>query len=227
MASIFLYTGKNRSGKSLQASKRVNAMWLRGWKIATNDYSFRPRRPLLHFLCWWFKSPEVVYFRDLAETYGYTHCVIYIDEAPKILSANAWDSIPLFFKERLREHAKHGLVLIMTATSIDRLLIDVRGLVHKWFYCKSWLRWWPAEHWPCWFFFYSVYSLDSMLSCIYMEAQVMEFSPPKLKFFSFRLSFPWWRSRYGTHNILTTDFLKSSYVSNYDKELVYKIENNN
>lgn len=88
---------------------------------------------------------NIVYFDDITELIEIRDGIIVMDEAQNLLDARNWESLPLEFSNKLRQHRKHNLDLFATTQNMGTIDINMRRLVQRWSHCKDifalfWLR---------------------------------------------------------------------------------------
>jgi len=88
---------------------------------------------------------NITYFDDITELIEIKDGIIIMDEAQNLLDARNWESLPLEFSNKLRQHRKHNLDLYATTQNMGTIDINMRRLVQRWSHCKDifalfWLR---------------------------------------------------------------------------------------
>lgn len=84
----------------------------------------------------WFKLPmrgRIKYFEELDETYMITDAVIFYDEGQELFDAQYWESLPKFFKRKLRQHRKDFLDIITTTQEAGQIDKNYRRLIQLWY----------------------------------------------------------------------------------------------
>jgi len=109
------------------------------WEIF--KYEFLVARQATCSLRWakiwcWFSLPtrgRLKYFEELDETYLITDAMIFYDEGQELFDAQYWESLPRFFKRKLRQHRKDYLDIITTTQEVGQIDKNYRRLIQVWF----------------------------------------------------------------------------------------------
>jgi len=155
---IYVYTGRNGSGKTFHMVKVAYSQWLRGRDIFSNTpllfakvkFHGRPNilshpeiftlteRILWHTIKFFNKNLRVkergriVYFSHISEIIDAEDGLILFDEAQVLFNSRNWASLPDEFQYKLQQHRKHNLDLYCTTQNVKRIDIIYRELIHVW-----------------------------------------------------------------------------------------------
>jgi len=153
---IYVYTGKNGSGKTWSMARHAYRAWRRGHDVYTNtplffchlDISsaisisdnrkyFSVIEQIIYFIFRYpFKRGRIVFFRRLDEIIHARNGLILFDEGQALFNARSWDSLPEEFQYMLQQHRKYSLDLYTTTPNYNSIDPVYRRLVHKWYYHK-------------------------------------------------------------------------------------------
>lgn len=164
---IHVYTGKTGSGKSFNMVKDVFPFWYSGVDIYSNTKllfenfggtagsnikdnpeNFTINEKIIEWLRKQYckiKKIEYIpkrrggiqYFEDITEVLEAHDAIILIDEGQALLDSRNWESLPMEFSNKLRQHRKHYLDLYITTQNMGTVDINLRRLVQRWIHCKD------------------------------------------------------------------------------------------
>jgi len=126
---ITLIEGPTGAGKSWLMAWIGYKKWKRGAAVFPNFVvKFSP------------ENQDITRWHNLDELYHLKHGVILIDEAPKLMEARRWASLPLNFAEKIAQHRHDFLDIITCTQSFSHIDIRVRENVHVRYLCQSVMR---------------------------------------------------------------------------------------
>jgi len=128
---IYVFTGKNGSGKTFNMVALAYKRWLQGCDIYTNTYlNFQIPKYRIRKI----EVGKIIYFHDIRELIEVRDGLILFDEAQNLFDAQNWSSLPPEFKFKLQQHRHHNLDIFATTQVINQIDIVYRRLLHHWFY---------------------------------------------------------------------------------------------
>lgn len=164
---IYAFTGKTGSGKTYQMIRHIYPHWYKGVDVYSNTkllfekYGGRANSNIIDnpenftvvekvfdkikkYYAKYFKkvyTPKrrgrIIYFEDITEILEARNGIICMDEGQNLLEARNWESMPVEFSNKLRQHRKHKLDLYTTTQNLGTIDINYRRLVQRWFHCTE------------------------------------------------------------------------------------------
>lgn len=116
-----------------KATPDTNPDYFNSWEEF--KYHFLMKRDCSKKPWCWFSIPcrgKIKYFEELDETYLITDAVIFYDEGQELFDAQYWESLPKFFKRKLRQHRKDYLDILTTTQEIGQIDKNYRRLIQIW-----------------------------------------------------------------------------------------------
>lgn len=132
---IYIWTGKNGSGKTFDMVARAHQAWKDGAHIYSNIF------PL-------FFSPQherITYYSSLPEIYNAKEGVILMDEGQEFCSCRDWQNLPAYFSAALTQHRKNKLDIYVSTQDFSFVDKRIRKLAEQMIFCERVFRW-PLEN---------------------------------------------------------------------------------